>query len=154
MVSTCRICGARWGPGNLEFVSHCSKCLSDLKKEYGESGPELAAAVEAAAKARADYIQRKKDHERSIQNSRWNRIRINDMPDLFVVRLYDGMDRIWMDVCSPVPRDEAQRIWGEKTENGTKYTKYEDIDYYAIYPADTVMHFSYEAEKERSESGE
>lgn len=61
---------------------------------------------------------------------------------LKVVRLYDGFDRQWMDVSKPVPEDEAQRIWNEKTKNGTERTKYADIDYYAIFPADTRMLYS------------
>lgn len=59
----------------------------------------------------------------------------------FVVRLWDGFDGIWMDVSDPVSKEEADRIWNEKTEDGTKKTNYDDIDYYAIYPADTKMRF-------------
>lgn len=69
--------------------------------------------------------------------------------ELFVVRHYDGFDNMWMDVTRPVPREEADRILNENTENGTKNTNYDDIDYYAIFPADTIMHFSYEAEERR-----
>ena len=63
---------------------------------------------------------------------------------LYVVRLYDGFDYEWMDVSDPVSWDEAKKIWDEYTENGTKNTTYNDIDYYKIFPADTVMHFSQE----------
>lgn len=61
------------------------------------------------------------------------------MDNLFIVRLWDGMDGIWCDVSEPVTKQEADRIWNERTENGTKSTKYADIDYYAIFPADTAM---------------
>jgi hypothetical protein len=61
------------------------------------------------------------------------------MIDLFVVRLWDGMDGIWMDVSEHVSKEEADRIWNEKTAKGTKATKYADIDYYCIFPADTTM---------------
>jgi hypothetical protein len=64
---------------------------------------------------------------------------------LFVVRLWDGFDGVWMDVCSPKSEEEANRIWNEKTENGTKHTKFADIDYYRVFPADTVMLYSVEA---------
>jgi hypothetical protein len=59
--------------------------------------------------------------------------------DKFIVRLYDGFDYEWMDVSEPVSREEADRIWNEKTKNGTYKTKYDDIDYYKIFPADTQM---------------
>lgn len=60
----------------------------------------------------------------------------------FIVRLYDGFDNEWIDVSSPVSKEEAQRIWNDKTKNGTQKTKYEDIDYYDIFPANTTMHYS------------
>ncbi len=63
---------------------------------------------------------------------------------LFVVRLCDGFDGIWMDVSNPVSKEEADRIWNEKTNNGTKRICYSDIDYYEIFPADTKMRFSWE----------
>ncbi len=61
---------------------------------------------------------------------------------LFVVRLYDGFDHEWMDVSSPISRGEAEKILKENTEDGTKNTTYNDIDYYEIHPAETVMYFS------------
>ena len=64
---------------------------------------------------------------------------------LYVVRLYDGFDNLWMDVSKPLPKDEAHKILMEKTKDGTKNTKFDDIDYYAIFPADTTMMFSSEA---------
>jgi len=67
---------------------------------------------------------------------------MTDKEELFVVRLYDGFDNIWMDVSEPVSEDEATRIWNEKTKNGTVSTKYEDIDYYHIYPSNTKMVYS------------
>jgi hypothetical protein len=64
------------------------------------------------------------------------------MSDLFIVRLYDGMDNQWMDVSKPLPREQAQAIWLEKTEGGTKKIAFEEIDYYRIFPADTKMLYS------------
>ncbi len=63
---------------------------------------------------------------------------------LFVVRLYDGFDNEWMDVSSPVSKEEAEKILAEKTDNGKKNTTFDDIDYYCIFPADTTMLFSQE----------
>lgn len=60
----------------------------------------------------------------------------------FVVRLYDGFDNLWVDVSEPVCRGEAERILAEKTDNGSQNTSFDDIDYYRIFPADTVMYFS------------
>ncbi len=61
---------------------------------------------------------------------------------LFIVRLYDGMDNQWIDVSKALPYDEAERVWLDKTNNGTKMIAYEEIDYYRIFPADTRMLFS------------
>ena len=64
------------------------------------------------------------------------------MNDLFVVRLYDGFDNQWIDVSKPVNKEEANKIWLEKTKGGTKQIRFSDIDYYRIFPADTKMLFS------------
>jgi len=58
---------------------------------------------------------------------------------LFVVRHYDGFDHDWIDVSKAVTKEEADRILSEKTDGGTRNTKYADIDYYSIFPADTRM---------------
>lgn len=64
------------------------------------------------------------------------------MSKLYVVRLYDGFDHQWIDISEPVSAEEAQRIWNEKTKNGTEKIGFNDIDYYRIFPADTKMLFS------------
>lgn len=56
------------------------------------------------------------------------------MEEKFIVRLYDGFDDQWIDISKPVNKDTASKIWNEKTENGTKNTNYDDIDYYKIFP--------------------
>ena len=69
--------------------------------------------------------------------------------ELFVVRLFDGFDGLWIDITKPVSKAAAQKEWDKRTEKGTKNTKFGDIDYYAIFPADTKMHFSAENYPER-----
>jgi hypothetical protein len=64
------------------------------------------------------------------------------MPELFIVRLYDGFDNQWIDITGPVSEEVAQKVWNEKTDNGTKKSKFEHIDYYRIFPANTKMLFS------------
>ena len=59
--------------------------------------------------------------------------------ETFIVRLWDGMDGCWCDSTGEVGRDEALRVWAEKTKNGTEHTKYADIDYWAIFPGGTRM---------------
>jgi hypothetical protein len=49
--------------------------------------------------------------------------------------MFDG----WMDISGPMPHQDAIALWNEKTENGTRNTKYDDGDYYQIYPSDTRM---------------
>lgn len=58
---------------------------------------------------------------------------------LYVVRHYDGFDNDWMDVSKPIPWEEALALWNKETEDGTKKTRYRDIDYYKIFPSDTRM---------------
>lgn len=59
--------------------------------------------------------------------------------DLFTVRLYDGFDNIWIDVLKGANLETALKMWLSQTENGTKNTNYNHIDYYAIFPANTRM---------------
>ncbi len=61
---------------------------------------------------------------------------------LYIVRLYDGGDHYWIDISKPVTHAEAEKIWNEKTKNGTVNTKYDDFDYYSIFPANTKMLFN------------
>lgn len=63
------------------------------------------------------------------------------MSELFIVRLWDGFDGIWCDCTEAVSKEEADRVWNDRTANGTKNTKFDDIDYYAIFPADTKMQY-------------
>ncbi len=72
------------------------------------------------------------------------------MNKLFIVRHYDGFDNAWMDVSNPVIKEEAEKILAEKTNNGTKNIKFDDIDYYRIFPADTKMAFRYDNREEDS----
>lgn len=60
---------------------------------------------------------------------------------LYVVRFYDGFDMEWMDITDPISKREAERVLAEKTDNGARNSSYADIDYYAIFPADTLMVF-------------
>ncbi len=62
--------------------------------------------------------------------------------ELYIVRLYDGFDNIWIDLCKPVLRKEAEKIWNKKTSNGTKNTTFDDIDYFKVFSADSKMFFS------------
>lgn len=59
----------------------------------------------------------------------------------FIVRHYDGFDGDWLDITDPLPWEEAKAVWNERTNNGTKNTKYDDIDYYKVFPSDTRMLF-------------
>jgi len=63
------------------------------------------------------------------------------MEDKYVVRLFDMFDG-WIDISSAVSKEEAEEIWAKETKNGTKNTKYEDGDYYAIFPANTRMRYT------------
>lgn len=55
----------------------------------------------------------------------------------FVVRLYDGMDNRWVDMTEPVALEEAQRVYNMETDFGRHHARFQDIDYYRIFPANT-----------------
>jgi hypothetical protein len=57
----------------------------------------------------------------------------------FTVRVWDGMDGCWCDVVANVELAFALRRWCKETADGTKSTKYADIDYYRIFTSDTQM---------------
>ncbi len=57
----------------------------------------------------------------------------------YIVRLYDGFDNEWIDICEPCSHEEAKKLYNKETENGTKKISYSDIDYYEIFDADTKM---------------
>lgn len=60
----------------------------------------------------------------------------------FIVRVWDGMDGTWYDCTAPVPLEQALDAWEHDTANGTRHTRYEHIDYYRIFPANTHMLYS------------
>ena len=66
------------------------------------------------------------------------RVALRASAKLWIVRLFDRLDD-WIDVTGPLTREEAERVWNKETNNGKKLTKYEDGDYYDIFPADTRM---------------
>lgn len=57
----------------------------------------------------------------------------------YIVRLWDGSDREWIDVSGTVDKREAIAIWNKKTKDGTVGTCYEDFDYFAIFPSNTKI---------------
>ena len=63
------------------------------------------------------------------------------MENKYIVRLFDMFDG-WIDISGALSKEEAEEIWAKKTKNGTKNTKYEDGDYYAIFPANTRMRYT------------
>jgi len=60
---------------------------------------------------------------------------------LYIVRVYDGFDNCWTDITGAIPWEEAVAVWKQNTADGTKSTAYRDIDYFDIFPSDTVMRF-------------
>jgi hypothetical protein len=68
---------------------------------------------------------------------------------LYVVRQWDGFDGCWTDITSPISKEEAERVWNKYTDNGTKKTSFDDIDYYHIFPANTRMIFDEQSAMER-----
>ncbi|HSX22407.1 MAG TPA: hypothetical protein VLE97_06480 [Gaiellaceae bacterium] len=57
----------------------------------------------------------------------------------YIVRVWDGMDGCWTDCTGEVDRDEALRVWAERTGGGTRQVSFAEIDYYRIFPGGTRM---------------
>lgn len=65
-----------------------------------------------------------------------------EMKDLYILRLWDGSDNLWIDVSKPVTKEEANRLYNQYTKNGTVNTCYKHFDYYRVFPMNTTMLFS------------
>lgn len=63
------------------------------------------------------------------------------MEEQYILRFWDMFDG-WMNVSEPMSKEDADALWNEKTDNGTRNTKYSDGDYYRVFPADTKMIFT------------
>lgn len=102
--------------------------VSDSEKE-----PEIICkAFEAFAGVdRVEMIETEEEEDTELEPEK-----------LYVVRLYDGMDNQWCDVAGPMSKAEADKVWNERTNNGTQKTNYGNIDYYSIFPAGTKMLYS------------
>lgn len=61
------------------------------------------------------------------------------MDGKYIVRLWDGSDRLWIDVSASLSLFEAAMVWHEKTNGATVKTQYSDFDYYDIFPTSTTM---------------
>jgi hypothetical protein len=55
------------------------------------------------------------------------------MEEKYIVKLYDGFDNEWITIGENLSYNDAQKLWNEKTNNGTRKTSYNDIDYYKIF---------------------
>ena len=67
-----------------------------------------------------------------------------DLPNegMWQLRQWDGMDGTWTD-CGPARTPhEALKEWFRRTKGGEKNTSFNDIDYYRLFPATTVMAWS------------
>lgn len=42
------------------------------------------------------------------------------------------MYKVWLAITESLPYNEALAVWNERTDNGTKRTTFQDIDYYRI----------------------
>jgi hypothetical protein len=78
-----------------------------------------------------------------------------DAPDArFTVRIWDGMDGCWTDCPGAIAVDAATALkaWANKTDNGTKRIRFDEIDYYRIFPAETRMVYDNDNEMFRDQN--
>lgn len=57
-----------------------------------------------------------------------------------------SFDNRWMDLSEQLPKDEAEKLAGDKNygNHGKRDANYNDIDYFRAFPADTKMVLSEE----------
>jgi hypothetical protein len=117
------------------IMAEISKAVNNEVAKYGTlkdvPDEELNDAVGTMTAFIRDFTNEKK--RRSLEG--WH-----------IVRLYDGFDSKWIDVSKPMPKDEALKLAGDNNEKrtsgpgaGKREGSFDDIDYYAAFPADTVM---------------
>lgn len=71
------------------------------------------------------------------------------IPDdrLYVVRLYNVLNKTWTSVTEPLSKVEAYKVWVDKTGNCTHHTQFCNTDYYAVYTVDFVKLYSKQLER-------
>jgi hypothetical protein len=115
-----------------------------LTKSFEYDDSELKKCIHAARTSAGLRKRVKSSIEQLIEKAvdkdvGLERVALKEYSEKYIVRLYDGFDKLWMDISKPVPLTDAERIWNERTDHGTKKTSFDDIDYYKIFPADTKM---------------
>lgn len=63
---------------------------------------------------------------------------------LWQVRRYDRLCGYWVNITDAVSHKAALEVFNFQTDNGTKNAKYEDGQYYVVFPADTKMLHSHD----------
>jgi hypothetical protein len=101
----------------------------------------------------ADFNSKRGICYNEIKRDYWNKMRTLGTHNTNGTKT-DGFDNEWIDVCEPTTEEKAKEIWNKETNNGTKNTNFSDIDYYKIFPADTVMMFSSEGIYSNHRQGE
>lgn len=93
---------------------------------------EQWAAAEKLYEKLTDFVDRKNGHKMVEVSPK----RVSPS-GRYIVSVFDGFDCGWSDCTKPIPLEEAQKVWNEKTRGGTEKTNAADIDYYAIFPAES-----------------
>ena len=75
------------------------------------------------------------------------------LDQLWQLRQWDGMDGTWTDIGGACTPREALLEWFRRTDSGEKNTSFQDIDYYRIFPTNTVMKWSNGEEMFRGDKG-
>ena len=61
----------------------------------------------------------------------------------YAVRMYDKFDRQWFDVKTGLTLIAALTLWDKETYGGTRNTRYEDGQYFDIFPANKSIGFTH-----------
>ncbi len=71
----------------------------------------------------------------------------------YALRIWDGMDGCWSNVQEG-RLHEVLQLWSESTVRGTSKTRFDEIDYYKVFPAETRMKWDGSEGREMFRGGE
>jgi len=114
--------------------------------KYPDYQDELSSEETQGGVSREEFDERLREDREEYVEKRYRLVMAGSMEsDLFTanakftVRLWDGMDGCWCDCAKDVSKEEALKVWADRTKNGTEKVSFSEIDYYRIFPGGTRM---------------
>ena len=114
------------------------RAVERINREIATKG-DLAQVVERVVKF-VDYLEADTLRKLAeLYNSKMRDTIRFEQSKRYTVRQWDGMDMCWSDVAVDKTPLAALEEWDRRTKGGTERFRFDQIDYYAIFPAETKM---------------